>query len=59
MVKHRYSAPSQPKSKSNSGGYGNYKERDMMHASPMKMQEECKPSESEPVRMQKRMAGCS
>jgi hypothetical protein len=38
--------------------YGSYKDRDLAGMSPEKAQEATKPTEAEPVRMQKRLAGC-
>lgn len=49
------SKTSQPKVKTYSG----YKDRNLMAANPLKMQEEIKPTDAEPVNIHKRMAGCS
>ena len=52
-----YGNQSKPSPKQSYAG-SNYKDRDLMHADPLKAQEELKPSAAEPVRMHARMAGC-
>lgn len=60
MAKVEYSKSSQSNSSSQKQvSYGNYKDRNLAAADPLKMQEEVKPTEAEPVRMHARMAGCS
>ena len=62
MAKANYSksAGNKTSPKQRAGNYGaTYKDRNLAGANPLKMQEEIKPTEAEPVNMHKRMAGCS
>lgn len=58
-------SPSSSKDSGSAGkGYaapkgGQYVDRNLAGMAPEAAQEACKPTESEPVRMQTRMAGCS
>lgn len=48
-----------PKAKSyGGGGSGEYKDRPIANMKPEQAQEALKPTEAEPVRLGKRMAGC-
>jgi len=38
---------------------GEYKDRNLMSMSPEQCQEDCKPTDAEPVRMHAKMAGCA
>lgn len=59
----KYSGKTSSSKKAESGrtaakGY-DYKDRNLAGMSPEKAQEALKPTDAEPVQMQKRMAGCS
>ena len=55
----KYSKSQSKSSKQRPASSYSYKDRNLAGMSPEKAQEALKPSESEPVNMHKRMAGCS
>lgn len=61
MAKYSYSAPRHSHRTNSSVSYGEaqYVNRNLAAMSPNKAQERLKPTEAEPVMLQKRMAGCT
>lgn len=59
-MKEKLSRPSQPTQgkKPYAAEYGMFRDRDLAGMSPEAAQEALQPTDSEPVRMQHRMAGC-